>query len=199
MNKLIITAVAAFLLAGIASAQPMDGFRPDKGDRPSKEEMRAHREEMKKHHEEISALLQKYNKEKNTKKKAAIENEIKSKIAASYDKRLAHMKERLEKAQQGLAKAQERLAEESKPEFKEKKVAEMTKNILEGKAFGPKDKASCKDKNCKDGKDCKCAKDDKKCDCGKDGKEPRKFNHGPRGFHEGYMPPPPPPDDDLEE
>ncbi len=181
MKKLTITALAFIFSAGVLCAQPFHD-----------------KEQRKAEFKEMNELVQTYQKEKSKKKKAQIEEKVKEKVSANYDRHIKFLEEMVKKSEEKLAKAKERLAKANEPESKEKHVNEISKKILSGEKptlFGPpskdgkfgkkhkrhhrhmkdrKDFESCpKDKDCPfkkdfDKKDCPFKKDGKPCNGKKD-------------------------------
>jgi Cu/Ag efflux pump CusA len=154
MKKVLIMTLTALFASSLAFAQRAHGpdFVPGGPEgRPamhgqrglSKEDMeamKAKREEMGKDRKEMETLVEKYGKEKDAKKKAAIEAEVKAKVGGNYDKHIVRMEERVKDSEDKLEKAKEMLAESKKPENKEKHVEKVTKKILSGEKptlFGP--------------------------------------------------------------
>jgi gas vesicle protein len=126
MKKIITLALAVVFASSLTFAQRSSMSKEDR------ENMKAKREEMKKDREEMQDLIEKYNKEKNAKKKSAIEAEVKAKVAGNYDKHLERMAERVKDSEKRLEEAKKRLEDGKKPENKEKHVNEITKKILSG-------------------------------------------------------------------
>lgn len=178
-KKTLITVMVCVFGAGVLFAQPDNKM-----------------EERKKDFQEMNTLVENYKKEKNKKKKAAIEEQIKQKVAANYDRHLEFMEKRVSDSEERLTEAKTKLAAAKDPANKEKHVLEITVKIISGEKptlFAPPDK------------DCPFAKQDKKhhhkdmnnCGCGC--KHHFKGHHHdmPMGFEgkEGMLPPPPPPAD----
>lgn len=116
MRKLIIVTLTVVFATSLALAQ-----KPD-----------MKREEMQKDFKEMSELVTKYNKEKSKKKKTLIEEQIKTKVSANYDRHLQRMEERIKISEERLQKAREMLAKSQTKEAKEEHVDKVTAKILSG-------------------------------------------------------------------
>jgi len=97
---------------------------------------------------EYAELTAKYKKETDPAKKAAIEKEVRTKVSANYDKRIAEMDKRASEAKEKLGKMENMLVEAKKPEVKEQRVEKFTQQILKGEkpAFGEGRKGEGKSK-----------------------------------------------------
>ena len=137
MKKLMIAVMAVVFASSLAFAG--DGG-PKKFDKEAmkekmqarKEGMQKQREEMKKERKDLQDLVEKYNKEKDAKKKAAIETQIKTKVGEGYDKQLGKMDERLNESRQRISKMEQKLNESRTPEVRAKRVDEITKKLIAG-------------------------------------------------------------------
>ena len=198
-KKTLITVMVCVFGAGVLFAQPDNKM-----------------EERKKDFQEMNTLVENYKKEKNKKKKAAIEDQIKQKVAANYDRHLEFMEKRVADSEERLTEAKTKLAAAKDPANKEKHILEITVKIISGEKptlFAPPDKDCPFAKKHKDMGNCGCKKDnacgcnkggeDKACGCKKDNEKPcgckhhfKGHHHGmaPMGFEgaDGMMPPPPP-------
>lgn len=175
MKKIFTTALVLVFGVGILAAQPMQG-----------------REDRRKEFKEMNQLVENYKNEKNKKKKAAIEEQVKEKVSANYDRHIKFLEKLVADSEERLAKTKEKLNKANDPKEKSKHIDEVTKKILSGEKptlFGPPDmekgkKFGPKDKNRKDRRhymkrsDCPCLKD------AEDMKAPK-----------GEMTPPPPADE----
>lgn len=134
MKKMLIMAMAVCFATTLSFAQPA------KADSKKGEEFKAKREQMRKDFQEMKDLVEKYNAETDAKKKTAIEDQVKAKVAGNYDKHLAKMEERVKDSEKRLAETKKKLNESKKKANKEKHVNEVTKKILSGEKptlFGP--------------------------------------------------------------
>lgn len=125
-QKTLITAMVCVFGAGILFAQPNEKMQ-----------------EAKKNFQEMNTLVENYKKEKNKKKKAAIEEQIKQKVAANYDKHLEFMEKMVADSEKRLAEAKEKLAQAQTPQAKEKHITEITAKIISGEKptlFAPPNK-----------------------------------------------------------
>lgn len=116
MKKILITAMAVVFGAGVLAAQPT----------PADKEAR-HKE-----FTEMNNLVESYKKEKSKKKKVAIEEQVKEKVSANYDKHIKFLEKMVADSEKRLAKAKEKLAKANEPEAKAKHVEEVSKKILSG-------------------------------------------------------------------
>lgn len=116
MKRILITAMAVVFGAGVLAAQPNP----------------AEREERHKEFMEMNNLVESYKKEKSKKKKAAIEEQVKAKVSANYDKHIKFLEKMVADSEKRLAKAKEKLAKANEPEAKTKHVEEVSKKILSG-------------------------------------------------------------------
>ncbi len=170
MKRVFITALIVVFGAGILSAQPMDN-----------------REERRKEFKEMNQLVENYKNEKNKKKKAAIEEQVKEKVSANYDRHIKFLEKLVADSEERLAKAKEKLNKANEPKEKTKHIDEVTKKILSGEKptlFGPPDMEKGKKF---DRKDRRRHMDRRDCPCLKDAKD--------RPAHKGKRLPPPPADE----
>lgn len=116
MKRVLITAMAVVFGAGVLAAQPAQ----------------VNKEERRKEFTEMSNLVENYKKEKSKKKKAAIEEQVKEKVSANYDKHIKFLEKMVADSEKRLAKAKEKLAKANEPEAKAKHVEEVSKKILSG-------------------------------------------------------------------
>lgn len=153
MKRIFIAALAIVFGAGILSAQPMQN-----------------REERRKEFKEMNQLVENYKSEKNKKKKAAIEEQIKEKVSANYDRHIKFLEELVADSEERLAKTKEKLNKANDPKEKEKHIDEVTKKILSGEKptlFGPPDRQKGKKFDRKDDrrKDRRPQMKRNDCDC----------------------------------
>lgn len=153
MKRIFIAALAIVFGAGILSAQPMQN-----------------REDRKKEVKEMNQLVENYKSEKNKKKKAAIEKQIKEKVSANYDRHIKFLEELVADSEERLAKTKEKLNKANDPKEKEKHIDEVTKKILSGEKptlFGPPDRQKGKKFDRKDDrrKDRRPQMKRNDCDC----------------------------------
>ena len=116
MKRVLITALAVVSGAGVLAAQPA----------------KFNKEERRKEFTEMNNLVESYKKEKSKKKKAAIEEQVKEKVSANYDKHIKFLEKMVADSEKRLAKAKEKLAKANEPEAKAKHVEEVSKKILSG-------------------------------------------------------------------
>lgn len=173
-KKTVITAMVCVFGAGVLFAHPSEKM-----------------EEMKKNFQEMNTLVENYNKEKKKKKKAAIEEQIKEKVAANYDKHIEFMEKMVADSEKRLAEAKEKLAQAKTPEAKQKHIDEVTAKIISGEKptlFAPPNKDDKFGKHHKHHKHM-----DKDCGCKKCKMHDMNFD-GPQG-----VPPFPPQDEQPSE
>lgn len=125
-KKTLITAMVFVFGAGVLFAHPNQKM-----------------EEKKKDFQEMNILVENYKKEKNKKKKAAIEEQIKQKVAVNYDKHVEFMEKMVADSEKRLSQAKIKLAAAKEPQAKEKHITEITVKIISGEKptlFAPPDK-----------------------------------------------------------
>jgi len=147
MKRIIIAAVAVVFASSLALAQ--NPGRAPKGPGPDKPKMQEVRKDMEKSRKELSDLGERYRKETDAAKKAAIKTQIEAKAGNIYDENLTNMKKRSAQARERLADMDKKLDEAQKPEVKAKHVQDMTQKVIEGKSGRSKAKGGSAKKEIK--------------------------------------------------
>jgi hypothetical protein len=142
MKRILVLTCAVAFCAAFAAAQPQKGnpegrpFGEAKITETKRAEFEKARKEMLESRKELNDLGKKYRKETDPAKKTELENKIREKAAADYDKNIADMKARSANAKERLGDMDKKLGDAQKPEVRQERINKIVESVKEGKAAG---------------------------------------------------------------